>query len=278
MKNLLELFRRGHKPDADALSALADGALPGAEARALEAHVAGCDACRTQLDGMRQVRTMLAAMPRAEAPRSFRLRQADVEAAQPVRARPSVAPRLVPALSALGMIVFAVALGADITSNDGGQSNGSNDSVSSFQSDNPNAYSPDALESDARANQPAAAGVPPEAETAADNAGGADEGAQSDDDTNNTGADGGETQIAEGLPKVSDAATAAADTTAANRADLSDGTATREELEAASAIDTSTDDGDGLGALFIIEIAALAVALGAGAVAVSMWARRRGTI
>ncbi len=257
------MFRRGHNPDVAALSALADGALPMPEARALEAHIAECDNCRAQLDGLRQVRSLLAAMPRAEAPRSFRLRQADVEApssaAAPARARPSIAPRLLPALSALGMIVFAVALGADITSNGGARSDG--DGAGTLTMNAP--LSSDAQEFDARTGAPVAGVAPPSAESATDTTGGAaDEGTAGNDAA--TATDG-----AESMTKQAD------DATAAINAATADTPATREELAAAAAQDTRTDDG--LGALFVIEIAALAVALGAGAVAVSMWARRRTT-
>lgn len=113
------MFGRPHKPDVGALSALVDGALPPAAAAALEAHVAGCEACRAELAGLRAVRSMLSALPEAAAPRSFRLRRADVEAPARRSAAPPVWLRAMPALSAAALVLF-VALAAVDASRGGG--------------------------------------------------------------------------------------------------------------------------------------------------------------
>lgn len=110
------MLRRTHKPDVVALSALADGALAPAEAAALESHVAGCDVCRSRLGELRSVRAMLRAMPEADAPRSFRLRRADVEAA----AKRGPSPlwyRAMPALSAAALVMFATLVMLDASTN-----------------------------------------------------------------------------------------------------------------------------------------------------------------
>jgi anti-sigma factor ChrR (cupin superfamily) len=57
-----------HQPRTDQLADLALGLLEPAEARALEAHAAGCAACRDELAALRQTRQLLAGLPPLEAP------------------------------------------------------------------------------------------------------------------------------------------------------------------------------------------------------------------
>lgn len=57
-----------HEPRRDELLDLALGLLEPAEARALEAHAAGCAACRAELAALRQTREILAGLPPIEAP------------------------------------------------------------------------------------------------------------------------------------------------------------------------------------------------------------------
>jgi hypothetical protein len=115
------LFGGGHTPDIDALSALVDRQLDAEAARATEAHVAACTMCSEEVDGMRRVKTMLAAMPELDAPRSFRLRQADVDApARPARGGTSGAVRWAPALSGVAAALFLVVLGTDFATRDSG--------------------------------------------------------------------------------------------------------------------------------------------------------------
>jgi hypothetical protein len=57
-----------HEPRKDELADLALGLLEPAEARALEAHAAGCAACRDELAALRQTRQLLAGLPPLTAP------------------------------------------------------------------------------------------------------------------------------------------------------------------------------------------------------------------
>ena len=85
-EKLLAVLRRTHEPDIAALSALLDGRLDAAPRRRFEAHIAACDACRARLDGLRACARRCARCRRSNAPRSFRLRPADVAGAAPARA------------------------------------------------------------------------------------------------------------------------------------------------------------------------------------------------
>ena len=114
-------FSRGHKPDIDALSALIDGALEASAAHALEEHIAGCVACTAEFDGLRSVKSMLAALPQIEPARSFRVRLADVEApAKPARAPARALIRAMPALAAAAAVVFVGVLATDVSTRDDG--------------------------------------------------------------------------------------------------------------------------------------------------------------
>jgi hypothetical protein len=73
------LGRRPVHPTGD-LSAYADGALRPDEARAVEAHLAGCRSCRAALAEVQAVRTAVRSLSRPEPARSFRLTAADVAA------------------------------------------------------------------------------------------------------------------------------------------------------------------------------------------------------
>ncbi len=120
VNRLLASLRGSHKPDAEALSALADGRLDPARARALETHMTACAVCAARLDELRRVKTMLAAMPQADAPRSFRLRQADVEA--PARPAPVFMPgllRAMPAASGVAALAFVLVLATDLSTRGG---------------------------------------------------------------------------------------------------------------------------------------------------------------
>lgn len=121
MNEVLALLLRRHRPDNESLSALLDGRLEGAAIERTQAHLSSCEACRARLDGLRQTRDALHALPAAEAPRSFRLRAADVQAPAPARRTPA-AVRAMPVLAAAAALVFAVVLEADLAR--GGSSTG----------------------------------------------------------------------------------------------------------------------------------------------------------
>jgi anti-sigma factor RsiW len=55
------------------LSAALDGMLTPEEQAALDAHLAGCESCRRELEELRQVRSLLRAVPEPALPRSFLL-------------------------------------------------------------------------------------------------------------------------------------------------------------------------------------------------------------
>lgn len=120
VKKLLRILGKRHQTDIEALSAYLDGRLEASRASAVIAHVAACETCRTVLEGMRSTRAMLRAMPSVDAPRSFRLRQADVEAAPRVPARTSPMLRWSPVAAGVAAAVFVVVLGADLATRDSG--------------------------------------------------------------------------------------------------------------------------------------------------------------
>ena len=76
----------GHTND-ETLSSLIDGRLGASERARVEAHAEGCARCRDALEGLRAVRSALAALPPERAPHSFALREADVRSAPPTAAR-----------------------------------------------------------------------------------------------------------------------------------------------------------------------------------------------
>jgi anti-sigma factor RsiW len=57
-----------HEPRRDELLDLALGLLEPEQAHALEAHAAGCEACRVELAALRQTRQLVAGLPPIEAP------------------------------------------------------------------------------------------------------------------------------------------------------------------------------------------------------------------
>jgi len=107
-------FRRSAHPKENDLSAYIDNALDVAETRRIAAHIESCTQCREAVEGLRETKAFMAALPRYEAPRSFALSasQAGVQAAKPAAARPG-ALRFAPALS---LAVLAILIVVDIAS------------------------------------------------------------------------------------------------------------------------------------------------------------------
>ncbi len=123
MNKLLRPFRK-HQPDIDALSEHIDGRLSAARSSELEAHISTCTACTDAHAELLEARALLAALPEVEHPRSFRLRQADIEAPvrTPARGGSSAALRWAPACAAVSAVVFVVVLGADLASRESNNS------------------------------------------------------------------------------------------------------------------------------------------------------------
>ena len=253
MKKLLAMLRirSGHAPDVVALSAYADGRLAANEAAALEAHVASCDACRERLAGLREVRSALAALPEAEAPRSFRLRQADVErtpASEPLLNAPWM--RAMPVLATAAAAVFVAAVVMDAG---GGSSESPSSALTADRVAERNASAPQpSTAGGAQAYD--SAGTPPDAGTFAplgpqgDSAGG------------------------ESAPGPATGVDAPKATEATSRALVP----SPEVQAAGDAAQPLADDGDdGISAVRMTEIIAGALALVAAAVAVAAWRQRR---
>jgi len=280
---LTELFHRlrgRHRPDLEALSVYADGRLDVRPAAALEAHLASCGVCRGRLEELRAVRSALGALPAAEAPRSFRLRQADVEAAPAPAAAPVPWMRALPALSAVALVVFAVLVSVDLS---GGRS-GLNESgglgamraapAAEVQDADGAAESQAHDEAGTTAPNAAAGNYDDDAETSPEPSG----------DSTGEGRPGPPDMATPTAPllrddfqatgqvlKAIEAATATAQAAAAR---VPAGT----EPEHAETVQPTTDaDGsdDGRDGLRVAEVAAALVALGAGAAAVSYRMRRR---
>jgi anti-sigma factor RsiW len=66
-------WHANHDAQHERLSAWLDGALAAEERAALEAHLATCAACQRELEGLRQVRALLRALPAPTPPRPFLL-------------------------------------------------------------------------------------------------------------------------------------------------------------------------------------------------------------
>ncbi len=107
--------RRQHIKEAD-LSAYVDG-RPEQTARVrIEAHAEVCDDCREALVELRALRTALRELPRAAAPRSFALREADVRpvaSAQPTGGS-ARAPALLGGLASVALVAFVMLVSVDV--------------------------------------------------------------------------------------------------------------------------------------------------------------------
>lgn len=111
-------WRDRHKVREEDLSAYVDGELNVSALNRLEAHLKSCTACRETVAELRSVRQSVKELPRATAPRSFVLREADVAAA-PTPAGGGLFGSVTPLLSgvaAIAIVAFVVLAGFDITS------------------------------------------------------------------------------------------------------------------------------------------------------------------
>jgi len=256
VKRLLAIFTRTHQPDRDALSALLDGQLAPERAAAIEAHVDTCEVCTSTLEGMREVRTMLRALPEVDAPRSFRLRASDVAAPRrAVPAPPTTLMRAMPVLSGAAVLVFAIAVSFDIAGSGGSDS----DSTASLS----------AMTDSAAEGYDASGGDDAAGNGASETAPGAIT-REMADQTPPAPAAGAQ-------PDTSEDPTVAAGFEARTGADGDAAPPTDDrEVEATSA--TPDDEGDGNNlALRIVQITSAAVAIGAAVVGIRLW-RKRGEV
>ena len=97
-------WRRRHPIRDEDLSAYVDGELDAASHARVEAHLDVCAACREAVSELGAVRQAMRELPRARAPRSFALREADVrpESPQPV----GMLGRATPLLSGVAVVAF----------------------------------------------------------------------------------------------------------------------------------------------------------------------------
>ena len=112
---MLSVLRRSHRPDIDGLSAYVDGRLTPPRAAEVEAHLASCEACRARVGELRQVRSALASLPQAEAPRSFRLQSWQVVQPTSQRHRTSGFVYAAPALGFAAAVALIVLVGVDLS-------------------------------------------------------------------------------------------------------------------------------------------------------------------
>ena len=106
----MPLGRDSHCSEDD-LSAYLDAQLPEGARERCAAHLDACSACRQALDGLSAVRSSLRALPRAAAPRSFRLREADVGSGQPKAPWTVRAVPLLSGVSAVSLVAFVALVG-----------------------------------------------------------------------------------------------------------------------------------------------------------------------
>ena len=123
--------RRPPHPTDEDLSAYLDEELPGREIDRVRTHLAACDACRSSLEALRSVRSMLGALPVTAAPRSFALssEQAGLQAPSRMAASPQSPGRRVrvPAFApAVALSVFLAVLAADLSGSNVSQQDESN--------------------------------------------------------------------------------------------------------------------------------------------------------
>jgi anti-sigma factor RsiW len=237
-----------HPVSDEQLSAYADGRVASGERAQVDAHLESCAPCREALTELRALHQALSVMPKAARPRSFALREADVQA--PSRAAGGPLAAAMPMLSGVTMaafVAFAVLVGVDV-SGDGSSGDRSASSAGFLSAGEDRSPAPQALEQ------------PEEA---------------SDDATRGAGSDA----TAEGSPASGQTYVVTATAKAATYSYNSIGdafsptlapSATPPQPEAASQADE-----DGGGALRAAQIATAALGLVAGGSLAMVWWRRR---
>ncbi|HEY5639431.1 MAG TPA: zf-HC2 domain-containing protein, partial [Dehalococcoidia bacterium] len=130
-----DIFSRHPRGD---ISAQADGELAPDRRRTLEAHLAACERCRTEMDDLLSVRSALRGLPQVAAPRSFALTPAMAE-----RERAPVAYRTTPSFVAMrvagagfaAVLAVVVMLDAGGIVDDPGGSSSDESSTALFEDD-----------------------------------------------------------------------------------------------------------------------------------------------
>ncbi len=109
-------LRRRHPIGDEELNAYIDGELDAAASSRVEAHMESCAACRETVGELRTVSQALQSLPRVQAPRSFALREVDVEPA-PARTAGWLAGAtpLLGGVAAVAFLAFFVLVGVDVT-------------------------------------------------------------------------------------------------------------------------------------------------------------------
>jgi hypothetical protein len=259
--------RNEHCSEAD-LSALLDGQLGAGARERCDAHLAACPSCAEALEGLRTVRSSLRALPRATAPRSFRVRPVQVEVTR--SRRPAFIVRVMPQLTGLS-IASAVAFFALIAANAGSFDSRS----SSFDGASPN-LNTGRQES---AADSAASPLPQAVESGAESPPGRDsfEGAEVDGTAYIGGSpvpDAATNDLGAGQPSgTTDEPVDAYDATAQARAP-SEAPAAEEEDDAAGDITLRSDNDSNTGIYIAMSVAA-AVSLTTGGLAFAAWRQRR---
>ena len=107
-------FWRKHPIRDVDLSTYVDGQLEPPARDRLEAHIETCSPCRDALGELRALRSALQELPPATAPRSFALREADVQS----QAKPSLTsarpPALLGGLASVALVAFVALVGVDV--------------------------------------------------------------------------------------------------------------------------------------------------------------------
>ena len=109
------ISRQRHRIGDEELNAYIDGELDAAARSRVEAHMESCAACRETVGELRTVSQALQALPGAQAPRSFALREADVKPMPAQRAGwLAGATPLLGGVATVAFLAFFVLVGVDV--------------------------------------------------------------------------------------------------------------------------------------------------------------------
>jgi anti-sigma factor RsiW len=175
-------WRNRHPVSHEDLSAYADEELDVRKAASVGAHVRSCGPCHETLAALQTVRSSVSALAKEPAPRSFALRQADVEAPAAAQARAfSGAQPMLGGVAMVAAVVFVTLVAIDVGGAGDGEMTG--ESVQSEMPADEGAVADDADATDGRqpaSNAPDAIGGDGEALDGSQEAPQAEEGAEAD--------------------------------------------------------------------------------------------------